>query len=145
MKIIKLGMIGFGNVAHGFIQALVEKKNFFRKEMGLEFRITSITDIRYGTIYDPDGLQIENLVSMHDFSGMDQSLFREWNTIQMIRNAESDVIIELSFTDLKTGEPAVVHVDQEDDYRIVKLADNFEQFIRNLRDEEDDDEDFDED
>lgn len=45
----------------------------------------------------------------------------------------------------KTGEPAVVHVDQEDDYRIVKLADNFEQFIRSLRDEEEYDEDFDED
>lgn len=112
MKIIKLGMIGFGNVAHGFIQALIEKKTFFRKEMGLEFLVTSITDIRYGTIYDPDGLPVEKLASVHDFSEMDQSLFREWNTIQMIRNAESDVIIELSYTDLKTGEPAVLHCQE---------------------------------
>ena len=88
MKIIKLGMIGFGNVAHGFIQALIEKKTFFRKEMGLEFLVTSITDIRYGTIYYPDGLPVEKLASVRDFSEMDQSLFREWNTIQMIRNAE---------------------------------------------------------
>lgn len=112
MKIIKLGMIGFGNVAHGFIQALIEKKTFFRKEMGLEFLVTSITDIRYGTIYDPDGLPVEKLASVRDFSEMDQSLFREWNTIQMIRNAESDVIIELSYTDLKTGEPAVLHCQE---------------------------------
>lgn len=112
MKIIKLGMIGFGNVAHGFIQALIEKKTFFRKELGFEFLITSITDIRYGTIYNPDGLPLKKLVSSHDFSEMDQSLFRDWNTIQMIRNAESDVIIELSFTDLKTGEPAVLHCQE---------------------------------
>lgn len=112
MKLVKLGMIGFGNVAHGFIQALVEKKTFFRKEMGLEFLVTSITDIRYGTIYDPDGLPIENLVSLHDFSDVDPSLHRDWNTIQMIRNAESDVIIELSYTDLKTGEPAVLHCQE---------------------------------
>lgn len=112
MKLIRLGMIGFGNVAHGFIQALIEKKTFFRKEMGLEFLVTSITDIRYGTIYDPDGLPVEKLASVHDFSEMDQSLFREWNTIQMIRNAESDVIIELSYTDLKTGEPAVLHCQE---------------------------------
>ena len=112
MKIIKLGMIGFGNVAHGFIQALIEKKTFFRKELGFEFLITSITDIRYGTIYNPDGLPLKKLVSCHDFSEMDQSLFRDWNTIQMIRNAESDVIIELSFTDLKTGEPAVLHCQE---------------------------------
>lgn len=36
----------------------------------------------------------------------------------------------------RDGEPAVVHVDAEDDNRITKLADNFEQFIRSLRDEE---------
>lgn len=36
----------------------------------------------------------------------------------------------------RTGEPEVVWVDQESDYAIVKLADNFEAFIRGLTDEE---------
>ena len=31
-----------------------------------------------------------------------------------------------------TGEPAVVHVDQEDDYRITPLAPDFEMFVRGL-------------
>ena len=31
MKLIKIGMVGFGNVAHGFIRALIEKNKFFRK------------------------------------------------------------------------------------------------------------------
>lgn len=30
------------------------------------------------------------------------------------------------------GEPAVVHIDQEDDYYITHLADSFEEFIRGL-------------
>ncbi len=46
------------------------------------------------------------------------------------------------------GEPAVVHVDQENDYRITHLADSFEEFIRGLEHEsvydlDEDAEDFD--
>ncbi len=109
MKIIKLGMIGFGNVGHGFIAALHEKSSYYKRELGLDFIITAITDIRFGTIYDPDGLPLNELVDAHDFSGMDPKYARQWNTIETIRNAESDVIIELSYTDLHTGEPAVMH------------------------------------
>lgn len=32
----------------------------------------------------------------------------------------------------KTGEPKVIHVDQEDDYSIIPLADSFEEFITGL-------------
>jgi hypothetical protein len=34
-----------------------------------------------------------------------------------------------------TGEPQVVHIDQEADYRIVPVAESFEAFIRGLEDE----------
>jgi hypothetical protein len=36
----------------------------------------------------------------------------------------------------KNGEPEVVHVDQEDDYKITFLAENFEIFIRGLVNDE---------
>ncbi|EAF2354108.1 SMI1/KNR4 family protein [Listeria monocytogenes] len=36
----------------------------------------------------------------------------------------------------KTGEPAVVHINQEGEYKIIKLADNFEAFIMSLYIEE---------
>jgi len=36
-----------------------------------------------------------------------------------------------------TGEPQVVHVDQEDDYRITHVADNFGDFIQGLQPSED--------
>ena len=112
MKTIKIGMVGFGNVGHGFLQTLAEKKDYFRREYSLQFLVTAITDIRYGTIYDPQGLPADQLAVSSDFSGLSPDFFRDWNTIQMIRNADTDVIIELSFTDLKTGEPAVLHCQE---------------------------------
>ncbi len=112
MKTVRIGMIGFGNVGHGFIQAIREKEDFFRKEFGLKLILTSVTDIRYGTIYDPEGLPLDLLAKSKDFSSVGEDLHRDWNTIQMIRNAETDMIIELSFTDLKTGEPAVLHCQE---------------------------------
>lgn len=39
------------------------------------------------------------------------------------------------------GEPGVVHIDQEDDYKITHLADSFEEFIRGLVSEEEFEED----
>lgn len=44
----------------------------------------------------------------------------------------------------RDGEPSVVHVDQEDDYKITHLADSFEEFIRGLEPEwmYDDDDDY---
>ncbi|NRA72530.1 MAG: SMI1/KNR4 family protein [Gammaproteobacteria bacterium] len=37
----------------------------------------------------------------------------------------------------KNGEPEVVHVDQENDYKITFLASTFEQFIKSLKHDED--------
>jgi hypothetical protein len=34
-----------------------------------------------------------------------------------------------------TGEPQVVHIDQERDYNIVLVAESFEAFIRGLQDD----------
>jgi len=40
------------------------------------------------------------------------------------------------------GEPQVVHIDQEFDYKITFVADNFESFIRGLYDDESSDDEF---
>lgn len=40
----------------------------------------------------------------------------------------------------REGEPEVVHIDQEDDYRKIVLAKDFETFIKGLKDEEEFDE-----
>jgi hypothetical protein len=36
----------------------------------------------------------------------------------------------------KDGEPEVVHIDQEDDYKKIFLAKDFETFIKGLKDED---------
>ena len=46
-------------------------------------------------------------------------------------------MIALDYLDCwNSGEPSVVHVDQECDYQITKIADTYEEFIRKLEPDE---------
>lgn len=109
MKRVRIGIIGFGNVGHGLAQALLDQNEYFKKEFGIEYVITAIVDIHHGVAYNPEGLSLEELVKTQDMDFITNAEHPEWNAIQMIHNAETDVIVELSYTDLKTGEPAVLH------------------------------------
>jgi homoserine dehydrogenase len=40
------------------------------------------------------------------------ALISGWNVIETINNSGADILVELAFTDLKTGEPALSHVKQ---------------------------------
>ena len=109
MQEVKIGLIGFGNVGHGLVQVLNEKYEQYKRELGLDFRITAISDIKKGCAVNPDGLPLADLVNSNDLDFINPAEHPGWNAIQMIHNAPTNIIVELSYTDLKTGEPAILH------------------------------------
>jgi homoserine dehydrogenase len=79
----------------------------------VDVRITAVSDIMLGSVYDPGGLSPAALLAAIRKDGSLQRMAaptRGWDSIRTIRGTDSDVVVELSPTDLQTGEPAIGHI-----------------------------------
>ncbi len=113
MDEVRLAFIGFGNVAQGLTQILQEQEEVFAKKYGLNFLITAITDPLKGNAFHPDGLSPASLLETVRQSGGLKSLpgeQPEWDAMEMIQNSPTDVIVEMSYTNLQTGEPSTTYI-----------------------------------
>ena len=113
MKNVKIGIVGFGNVGQGFAQALRQKRDFLRETYGINPLITAVSDVFKGSLYNSDGLDLNLLAKPGvDFAEFAAEEKTGWDASEMIANAETDVILELTVVNLQTGEPAVSYITQ---------------------------------
>jgi homoserine dehydrogenase len=113
MQEYKLAIIGFGNVGQGLAQILAERGERIRREFGLGIRIVAVGDIKLGNLYHPQGLDPAALLAAVREKGSLAGISATetgWDSMRTIRETEADVVVELSPTDLATGEPAVSHI-----------------------------------
>ncbi|MFN2123734.1 MAG: homoserine dehydrogenase [Candidatus Promineifilaceae bacterium] len=110
---MRLALIGFGNVGQGFAEILVERGSELAQRYGLQLQIVAVSDLFKGSVYNPQGLDPADLLTAVRADGnLDkvQAPQRGWNALETIRSSNADVIIELSYTDLETGQPALDHI-----------------------------------
>lgn len=111
----KLAFIGFGVVGQGLAEILRDKKEVLKKEEGFEAVIVAISDLMKGSIYHPDGLDIDTVLQVLKETGNLENypdvpgLVKGWDSFKTIRETNADTIIEVSYTDVKTGQPAIDH------------------------------------
>lgn len=110
---IKLAIIGFGNVGQGLTKILEDKHDWYTNDFGCEFSIVAVCDFNHGSLYDPNGLNGEELLtaikegrSLESVNGT----VKGWDALTTITESNADIVIELAYTDLKTGEPALSHM-----------------------------------
>lgn len=113
MQTYRLAIIGFGNVGQGFTQILRDEGTELAQQHGARFQIVAVCDLLKGSVHDPAGLDPAVLLdSIAATSKLDRisAPDRGWNAIETIERSQADAVIELSYTDLKTGEPAISHL-----------------------------------
>jgi len=110
-----LALIGFGNVGQGLAEILARKAPLLREKFDAEIRIVAICDLYKGSIADPHGFDPQALLDhvndhgdLKEFPAPD----RGWDAGETIELSDANVLVELSFTDLETGEPALSHMIQ---------------------------------
>ena len=113
MDTFRLALIGFGNVGQGFAQILADHGDEIARENHLALQIVAVSDLLKGSLYDPNGLDPKALLdAVHKTNRLDDvpAPFHGRDAIATISDCNADVVIELSYTDLKTGEPAYTHL-----------------------------------
>jgi homoserine dehydrogenase len=113
MNTYRLALIGFGNVGQGFAQILRDRGETIASEHGARLVIVAVSDLLKGSLYDPQGLDPTALLDTVDKTGRLDSLpapHKGWDALRTIRESDAGVVVELSYTDLKTGEPAITHL-----------------------------------
>jgi len=105
---MKLVFIGFGTVGQGLAELLLEKQAELKERNGLDWSVVAISDMLKGTVHDPNGLDLkaclDTIMSGGKLSDMDRAV--DWDATGTINNVDADVILEATYTDIKTGEPA---------------------------------------
>lgn len=108
-----IAFIGFGVVGQGLTEILLEKKQMLKEQFDLEFSIVAISDLMKGAVYDENGLNMNKIMDLvkegkkiDTYPGGKKGL----DSIATIKETNADVIVEVTFTDVKTGEPALTHI-----------------------------------
>ena len=109
----KIGFIGFGTVGQGFAEILLEKKEMLKEMFGINYKVVAISDMLKGSVYNPDGLDIKKVLEMvKEGKKLDEypDGVKGLDALATIRETNSNLIVEVTYTDVKTGEPALTHV-----------------------------------
>lgn len=103
----KLALIGFGNVGLGLATILAEKRTMLARRYGFEFEIVAVSDVLKGSAMSSRGIDPEELVARPQ-AALSKSFQK--NALAVIKECDASTVVEITYTDLKTGEPATSHI-----------------------------------
>jgi homoserine dehydrogenase len=105
----KLILIGFGVVGQGLTEILMNKKEYLKSNYDFEFEIVAVSDKINGSITNASGLDPKKLLSLKNRNRkLDEypDGVKGMDVLATINSVDADIMIELTYTDIKTGEPA---------------------------------------
>jgi homoserine dehydrogenase len=107
----RLAIVGFGVVGQGLAEILLKHKTRFKEEHGFEYSVVAVSDFVKGAAYDPKGLDIAKLLALAKEHGISKypGAITGWNAVDTIAKSNADIVIEATYTDIKTAEPAYTH------------------------------------
>lgn len=109
---MKLLFLGFGTVGQGLAELLMNKKDRLASDYGLDYTVVGISDFTKGSVYDEQGIDLRQALELLKKGGSlkEMSSAYDGDAEAMIASADADVMLEATYTDIKTGEPATTYV-----------------------------------
>lgn len=152
-KQLKVCMIGFGHAARALCRLLLDKAEEIYAEYDTEILVTAISGRSKGSVMNPSGIDLEELLCTYNLTGKLQitgtpsikgmpstvsetstemqiakeaSLKNDLDigTLGLIDHCEADVMIELSTLSIMDGQPAIRHIEKAFDRELHVITAN---------------------
>jgi len=113
----KIGLIGCGTVGQGFLEILVKKREYLKEKLDFKVKIVAINDKLKGSLLIPGGIEVEKILQLleqgkkiEEYLEGESDEAQQMDPLEMIEKSDADIIAELTYTDIKTAEPATSYI-----------------------------------
>jgi len=108
---MRISIVGFGIIGKGFAEVLLKKRKTLKEKYGFEPKIVSISDIT-GTLANEKGVDLDYALKTAKERGKIIACrgATKMNGLEAIKEIESDLVLEVTPTNLTTGEPGYSHM-----------------------------------
>ena len=107
-----IGLIGFGEVGQALIKLLIDKESYLLQQYNLKINVKYIIKSN-GGIYNASGINLSEILKVID-ENINITCHNEWkdnlNINDIIDNNDIDTLVELTSTNIETGEPGLTHI-----------------------------------
>jgi homoserine dehydrogenase len=111
--ILRIAIIGFGNVGQEFARLLLTKREWLLRTKGLDAEVLAISTRSRGSLLSKRGLDLEKCLRLIKDEGTLAKYGPEktdLSPIEIIAKCDADIMIELSPLNIETGQPAIDHI-----------------------------------
>ena len=109
---MNIGLIGFGGVGQALIKLFIDKKDYILEKYHLDIKIKYILKSD-GGLYDKKGINLDEVIEFIE-NNRNIKEHLSWksdlNIKDIINNNDIDTLIELTSTNIETGEPGLTHI-----------------------------------
>lgn len=113
MKELKIAMLGFGNAGRAFAELLLNKEEEIREKYGCGVKVTAIATGSSGSLVNRAGVDLvkacRDMKLLHRFDGGSED-FSEMSAMQIAKEADYDILVELTPLAIMSGQPAISHI-----------------------------------
>lgn len=111
---MKIGIVGFGSVGKAFIKLLINKREYL-SNLGIKIEVNFVINSKSG-VYDESGIDLESLLrfaeSTNDLSKYSNGGLKNVDFFNLIKLSNIDYLIEMTPTNMYTGEPGLTYIRQ---------------------------------
>lgn len=112
-KKLKLAMLGFGNAGQAFVKLLMNKHGEIMNKYKYDIQVVAISTNSRGSLVNEAGIDLKSALSdLEDLKHFNDSRsdYSRFDSMEIAKSVDYDVIIELTTLEIFTGQPAIEHI-----------------------------------